>query len=247
MEEKKHIKISLSSFFLVIAIILIVILGYFTYKFYNEKNNANLEVTALTSKLNASENTINSLKNTIEESTSNETASSNSTNESKQVETTKKYYENLSSSISKELTEYNEIEINLSAYKGRLHINNKKEAYIYLPDYSKYSNGTGAKIANNVVNAWFCEEGQDSGNEYILFLKTDGTVSYVKFSTDFSASNPKAKFNDTEKTINGLTDISDIIPISGGDENGIGGLGVLIVKSDGTCMPYTTIDDLVKK
>ena len=68
----------------------------------------------------------------------------------------------------------------------------------------------------------------------------------MKFSTDYS-SNSKTKFEDTEKTINGLTDISDVIPISGGDENGIGGLGVLIVKSDGTCLPYSTLDDLVKK
>lgn len=247
MEEKKYIKVSLSTFFLIIAIIVIVILGYFTYKFYNEKNNANIEVTNLTSKLNNSESTINSIKNTIEESTSNETASSNSTNDSKQIEATNKYYENLSTSISKELKGDTCIEINLSTYKGSLSINNKKEAYIYLPDYSKYSKAPGVKIASNVVNAWYCEEGQDSGNEFILFLKTDGTVSYVRFSTDFSDSNPKTKFEDTEKTINGLTDISDVIPISGGDENGIGGLGVLIVKFDGTCLPYSTLDDLVKK
>lgn len=247
MENKKYIKMSFSTFFLIIAIIVIVILGYFTYKFYNEKNNSAMEVTTLTSKLNNSENTINSIKNTIEESTSNETTSSNSANDSKQLEPTKKYYENLSTSISKELKEDNDIYIALSAYKGTLRINNKKEAYIYLPDYQKYSKTDGTKIASNVVNAWYCEEGQDSGNEYILFLKTDGTISYVKFSNDFSSYDSKTKFEDTEKTINGLTDISDIITISGGDENGIGGLGVLIVKSDGTCMPYTTLDDLVKK
>ena len=246
MVEKKYIKISLSSFFLIIAIIVIAILGYFTYKFYNEKNNATTEVKNLTSRLGNSENTINSIKNSIEESTSEKTDSSNSTNDSKQAESTSKYYENLSTSISKELKGDTNSEINLSAYKGTLDINSKKEAYIYLPDFSKYSKATGTKIASNVVNAWYCEEGQDSGNEYILFLKTDGTVSYMKFSTDYS-SNSKTKFEDTEKTINGLTDISDVIPISGGDENGIGGLGVLIVKSDGTCLPYSTLDDLVKK
>lgn len=247
MEEKKYIKISLSSFFLVIALIAIIILGYFTYKFYNEKNNADMQITTLTSKLNASENTINSIKNTIEETNSNKTVSSNSTNDLKQSEPTKKYYENLSNSISKVLGTDNSIYIPLSTYKGTLLIDNKKEAYIYLPDYSKYSKSSGVKIASNVVNAWLCEEGQVSGNEYILFLKTDGTVSYVNFTTDFSDSDPKAEFNDKEKTINGLTDISDIIPISGGDENGIGGLGVLLIKSDGTCMPYTSLDDLVKK
>ena len=63
MTEKKYIKISLSSFFLAIAIIVIAILGYFTYKFYNEKNNATTEVKNLTSRLGNSENTINSIKN----------------------------------------------------------------------------------------------------------------------------------------------------------------------------------------
>lgn len=238
MAEKKYIKMSLSNFFLVIAIIIIAILGYFTYKLYNEKNNATIEASTSKSEVNKSENVITT--------PINETTSSNLTNDSKETDSKNTYYENLSSSISKELKGDTCIEIALSAYNGTLTINSKKEAYIYLPDYSKYSKPTGTKIASNVINAWYCQEGQVPGNEYILFLKTDGTVSYVKFSTDFSSQDSKTKFDDTEKTINGLTDISNVISISGGDESGIGGLGVLIVKGDGTCLSYSTLDDLIK-
>ena len=39
MEEKKSNGISVSAFFLIIAIIVIVAMGYFIYKFYNDKTN----------------------------------------------------------------------------------------------------------------------------------------------------------------------------------------------------------------
>ena len=41
MEEKKVVKISLSTLFLILAIIIIVIMTVFMYKFYNEKIEAN--------------------------------------------------------------------------------------------------------------------------------------------------------------------------------------------------------------
>lgn len=34
--------------------------------------------------------------------------------------------------------------------------------------------------------------------------------------------------------------------IEGNDANGIGGVGVLLIKEDGSCLPYITLDDLVK-
>lgn len=72
MEEKKITKISLSTFFLILAIIIIIVMGIFMYKFYNEKiaetkkstelqtqiSNLNETVTDLQTKINTISNTI---------------------------------------------------------------------------------------------------------------------------------------------------------------------------------------------
>lgn len=105
---------------------------------------------------------------------------------------------------------------------------------------------TPVKIADNVVNVWHCEQGQAPGNSYIIFLKEDGTVTYVRFRTD-SSTGDKTVFESNEKVLKGITNISNIIPIEGNDENGIGGMGVLFIKNDGTCLPYFTLDELTKE
>lgn len=51
MEEKKVITISLSSFFLIIAIIAICVMGFFIYKLNNEKTTATKQVRELNSKV----------------------------------------------------------------------------------------------------------------------------------------------------------------------------------------------------
>lgn len=66
MEEKKSIKISLSTFFLILAIIVIIIMGYFIYKFYNDKENANNQVVTLNNQVNKLEGTVNSLQETVD-------------------------------------------------------------------------------------------------------------------------------------------------------------------------------------
>lgn len=97
MEEKKVIKISLSTFFLILAIIVIIIMGIFIYKLYNEKsidnkkttelqakvNNLNKTISELQEKNNTISNTIYSNNTSIENSTSSNTTSNNlSTNSS---------------------------------------------------------------------------------------------------------------------------------------------------------------------
>ena len=47
MEKNKKIKISLSTFFLIIALILIILMAYFIYKIYNDKEMANNKVKDL--------------------------------------------------------------------------------------------------------------------------------------------------------------------------------------------------------
>ena len=114
---------------------------------------------------------------------------------------------------------------------GYLSVNNKNEAYIYLDTIEGYNDASNTKkIADNVVNAWYCEEGQVPGNNFIVFLKKDGTVTYVRFRTD----SDKTVFEASEKIITGVENITNIIKIEGGDENGIGGFKEIVFMVIGT-------------
>lgn len=84
MEEKKVTKVSMSTFFLIIAIIAMVVMGVFIYKFNDDKNKANNEVADLKNKVNALENTIKTNEanknNTVVDNTSTNGTSSTSNN-----------------------------------------------------------------------------------------------------------------------------------------------------------------------
>ena len=91
MDEKKTIKISLSTFFLFLAIILIIVMGFFMYKLYNEKTIATQKIEDLNNEINTLEKTVNdfqqkidSISNTINSSevSSDNNASNNFENDS---------------------------------------------------------------------------------------------------------------------------------------------------------------------
>ena len=87
MEENKQIKISLSNFFLIIAIIVIIIMGIFIYKLNNDKtletqkstdlqeqvNSLNGDISNLQEKINTISNTINTNINQNKEEKKNDT------------------------------------------------------------------------------------------------------------------------------------------------------------------------------
>lgn len=63
MEEKKASKISLSTFFLILAILVIIVMAYFIYKFYNEKTIETEKVSDLNSQVKNLQETIDSISN----------------------------------------------------------------------------------------------------------------------------------------------------------------------------------------
>ena len=65
MREKNEIKISFSTFFLILAIIVIIVMAYFIYKFYNEKTLEAKKVSDLNSQINSLESTVNNLQGKI--------------------------------------------------------------------------------------------------------------------------------------------------------------------------------------
>ena len=98
MEEKNVTKISLSTFFLILAIIAIIVMGIFIYKLNNDKTAEIQKSTELQSQVNSLNETVNDLQgkiNNISETINNNNNSSetinnnNSSNENTQ--SSKKY------------------------------------------------------------------------------------------------------------------------------------------------------------
>lgn len=95
--EKKTVRISLSTLFLIIAIIIIIIMGYFIYKISKEKAAEIEEVATLNNEIVKMEATANRLQENIDElqenvSKQNENASEVSINEDAEEIITKKTY-----------------------------------------------------------------------------------------------------------------------------------------------------------
>ena len=66
MEEKKSTKISLSTFFLIIAIIAICVMGFFIYKLNDDKTKATEKVSELNNQVAKLENSMNNLQEKVD-------------------------------------------------------------------------------------------------------------------------------------------------------------------------------------
>ena len=126
MEEKKVTKISLSTFFLILSILIIIVMAYFIYKINNEKNietqkvaNLNNEVNSLQSTVNNLNEKINDVSNIVNSPNNDNTISNNSinTNNSNIINNTSN---NASSSKYIEMTEANYKKYNTSPYSFRI-------------------------------------------------------------------------------------------------------------------------------
>ena len=247
MEEKKGNKSTILAVLLILAIIAIITMGLYIYRLKSEKCVEDTIASVPQTTNTMVENTIQDQDNTID--TSNDTFADTTSSSTNNVNNTSNYNANLKRSVSNALGTDNVIDLELNHYdlkgnSGYVTINNKNEAHIFLTSIEEYSNAINKKkIADNVVNVWYCEQGQAPGNAYIVFSKTDGSVTYVRFRT---GDDGITSFEAQEKTLKGISNISNVVRISGSDANGIGGLGVLFVKTDGTCYPYSTLDDLAK-
>lgn len=87
MEEKRAIKISLSTFFLILAIITIVVMGLFIYKLNNEKSEETKKSAKLQTQVDNLKGTVSNLQNKI--NNISETINSNNSNSSENSEESK--------------------------------------------------------------------------------------------------------------------------------------------------------------
>lgn len=232
MENKNGSKSTIWIVLFVLALLVIVAMGMLILKLKDEKNVAD-RVAELQSSVAELADSTTKAETEIEVS----------------EETISNYNANFSASVSKELGTDNMIYVRLDNYddkqgNGYVSVNDKNEAHIYLSNLSEYSNASSLKkIADNVVNVWYCGQGQAPGQDYIVFSKIDGSVTCVRFRL---CAEGNVTFDAQERVVSDITNISNVVPIEGNDANGIGGFGVLFIKLDGTCYPYSTLDDLVK-
>jgi len=168
MEEKKTIKISLSTFFLILAIIVIVIMGVFIFKFYNDKKVADSEVKKLESTIDTLEGKINSIEGTL-----NNNANNNDTIK----DTTSKTFSN--DEIKKTIQKYLDL---TGVYAGspgellsELGFKNYREDY-QTEDYYRKTNIKYAEYKNRMLNYMTEEWFENNFEEY--FKDIDGYLYY---------------------------------------------------------------------
>lgn len=139
MEEKNVTKISLSTFLLLIAIIIIAVMGYFIYKLNNDKTIEVQKSTELQAQVNSLSGTVNDLQGKI--TSISETINSNNSKDNTTLsnETTNTNNSSLTNEVSNSKTEekdYKDVILN-----GRYVIPNSDCGWEFTKDGKAYSGG----------------------------------------------------------------------------------------------------------
>lgn len=89
MEEKNNIRINLVTVFLIISLIIIVIMGFFIYKLYNDRKIANGKLSDLNNEVARLENIVDDLQST----SSKDNTTSNTNEDDKSIDTNNYVFE----------------------------------------------------------------------------------------------------------------------------------------------------------
>ena len=234
MEEKKAGKISLSTIFLIIAIIAIIVMGLFLYKLNNDKASEIQKSAELQSQINSLNGTVSDLQGKLDiiSETINSTENEKNTNDTSETSSKKQTLEeaNVTNTVNKtSLIGDTTYEIENSAINhidGFDVILEDSKVYFKLTDKEKiksYSitNSTINRVENKkeeitgfngkVKKVYFYQVGQDimPNSLAILFLMEDGKIEYISYVDALQTKNLKSRGE-----ISGLYNISDIYSAS---------------------------------
>lgn len=161
MEEKKITKISLSTFFLILAIILIILMGFFLFKLYNEKTELSEKSIKQNEKMSDLQNNIDNLTSQLNQ------ISTSITTENAKNNTSSNTQNNASSNTTEE--KQSNFQLDLSTYLGLWEKSTSNE-HLYLHLYS---------IDNNEITFDFTYNGKNIGEIHNKATLNGNTASFV--------------------------------------------------------------------
>lgn len=242
MEEKNVTKISLSTFFLIIAIITIIVMGIFIYKLNNDKTTEIKKSTELQSQLSSFSENVNNLQGKIDNISNiskNEIVEENQDTKTNTQENKENSLITFDGSKSVNSSEKNYtlscqgnagIWITVDSTQKVLTFSftpSKVIEFYSLTWKSTRNDMIDSKINfdKKIVDIFFGEMGQDSSGDTLFILLEDGTVEYIPVVHMFN--HVQAEVVSYGKIIN----ISDVIKFTLSSTSN--GVTTLAIKSDG--------------
>ena len=248
MEENKSKNKHFTTFFLIITIIAIIVMGVFIYKIYNDKTILQTQLSTLktqNSNLNSTISMLQEKQVNNSDNTTNTTVIEKSEDNNIQKNIAVEYNKNFLNSVYNKMNKGTNIIVPIWVYRNysEVTINKNHEAFWHNEGNETFPETSNNKVASNVVNAWYCPLGQDiESNGCLLFLKEDGSVTYIRFYVDNSSKGNQFVNVTKEKTLKEISKISNVLVV----EDGF--YGAVFIKEDGTALSIslTKLDELTK-
>lgn len=202
MEEKKEIKISLTTFLLVIAIIVILIMGYVLFNLSTQKTGGVKE-----KELQQEVDTLKAQINNYEEQAVTNTENQNDNNENIKEELSNNSYSIYANNLIKRRNAttgewYRSTKQMETGENITISIDNKGTAYLELTGELANKYGKKHKILENALMCKFIKFNQDV-TDYLYFICEDGSVAVVSILTDIKTDT--TSYKEYKNIINILT------------------------------------------
>ena len=189
MKEKKQVKVSMSGFFLAIAIIIIAVMGYFIYKISTEKEDKenqiaslNNEISSLQSSSRELQGKIDSIANTINTTKINETSINNG-NTKKYKEITNNLGEDNAFYVTEVIDNGNTYTLRGTIYTKYTLTNNEVEE-LFKKGTMEINHGNGVEKYNvkKIEDVYYLYSQKDNIQSYLLDKKDSNTYYILRLA-----------------------------------------------------------------
>ncbi len=215
MEEKKVIKISLSTFFLILAIIVICVMGYFIFKLNDDKTKATEKVSELNNQVAKLENSMDNLQEKINKitDTNNNTKLDNERTEENKSNITAVTEKQILTGLGYTITLYSNNEVKLAINESEL------RTIIGGTNVNITSKNCTVTGLSSKINKMYQGNYGTGVNPITFFIMEDGTVEYIqpiemiinnKYTVP-STFKVNGKIKDLENVVDIKTNSSDVL------------------------------------